>query len=165
MFEIMKLLVIEFTGEQEPSERSIKDDCAAILSMYSRTASVNEDPEEKKNSPFEELGLVSQIGNKYIKKRPNIDNLDPLAVLYLILEKLNMEQSLHIDYLTDGYNMPGKIFNLNRILVNEYLDELQNKGYIVVNRTAGLDIIYPAKCRQMQREDVVKEYYERGKRA
>lgn len=162
MFDMMRVLVREYTGEQEPSERSIRDDCVAILSMYSRRGEQNDDPEDKKNSPFEELGLLAKTGHKYLKRRPMIDRVDPLVVLYIFLDQLNMEKSLQIDMLTDGENMPGKILNLNRITVNEFLDILQNSGYIIVNRTAGLDIVYPGMCQGMTKEDVVKKYYERG---
>lgn len=165
MFEMMRSLVAEHTGEQEPSERSLRDDCAAILSMYSRGGEQNDDPEEKKNSPFEELGLLMKSSGKYLKKRPMIDRIDPLVVLYIFLEQLNEEKSLHIDALTDNVNMPGKILNLNRITVNEFLDMLQNQEYIIVNRTAGLDMVYPGNCQSMTREEVVKKYYERNRKS
>lgn len=162
MFDMMRSLITEYTGEQEPSERSVRDDCAAILSMYSRGGEQNDDPEDKKNSPFEELGLLVKTGHKYLKKRPMIDRIAPLVVLYIFLNRLNTEKSLQIDTLTDDENMPGKILNLNRIAVNEFLDILQNNGYIIVNRTAGLDIVYPGRCQGMTKEDIVKIYYERG---
>lgn len=165
MFEMMRSLVTEYTGEQEPSERSVRDDCSAILAMYSMGGEQNDDPEEKKNSPFEELGLIVRSGNKYLKKRPLIGQIDPLAILYLFLERLNRDKSIPIDALTDEDDMPGKILNLNRIAVNDFLDQLQNGGYIIVNRTAGLDIIYPGKCWEMTKEDVVKKYYERSRKS
>ena len=165
LLDMMKSLIIEYTGDSDPSDRSIKDDCAAILSMYSRTGGVGDDPEEKRNSPFEELGLISHIGNKYMRKRPMIDKIDPLVILFLILERLNEEKSMQIDSLTEDANMPGRILNLNRIAVNDFLDTLQNRGYITVNRTAGLDIIYPKKCINMTRKDLTEEYFKRSKRS
>lgn len=164
MHDLMKSLLIESTGEESLSTRSIKDDCSAILSMYGRGGSLAEDPEEKKISPFEELGLITHSGNYYVKKRPSYERLNMLVILYLIVDKLNDEGSLMIDYITDGDNMPGKILNLNRIAVNEYLDKLQNAGFITVNRTAGLDIIYPEKCTTMKKIDVVDQYFRRGEK-
>ena len=38
--------------------------------------------------------------------------------------------------------MPGRIFNLNRLELNYHLDRLADAGYITVNRTAGLDMVY-----------------------
>ena len=67
--------------------------------------------------------------------------------------------------MTDGLNMPGKILNLNRIMVNDFLDTLQNKGYIIVNRTAGLDIIYPGQCKNFTHMDLLEMHYEGGTRS
>ena len=159
MQQLMKSLLTEYTGEGDHSERSIKDDCAAILSMYARGGKPSDDPEDKRTSPFEDLGLVGRSGNKYIKKRPAYDKLDPLVLLYLFIERLNEEGSIQIDFLVEGDNMPGKILNLNRIAVNDYLDILGKANYIKVDRTAGLDIIYPQKCREMKKEDVIRNYY------
>ena len=66
---------------------------------------------------------------------------------------------MQIDYITDGPNMPGKILNLNRIMVNDFMDALQNKGYIIVNRTAGLDIIYPDQCKGLTQMNLLKMHY------
>ena len=159
---LIKSLIVEYTGDEMPSERSLKDDCSAILSMYSRSGSPIDDPEDKRISPFEDLGLIEHIGNRFVKRRPSYESIDKLLVLYLFIDRLNEEGSLPIDYLTEGENMPGKVFNLNRIAVNEYLDVLQNAGYITVNRTAGLDIIYPARCKDLKKINVVKKYYEEG---
>ena len=55
-------------------------------------------------------------------------------------------------------NNIGRVFNLNRVKVNEYLDQLKISGYLTINRTAGLDMVYlndsiiPA--------DVLIKYYE-----
>ena len=165
MFDMMKAALTEYTGELDLSERSIRDDCSAILQMYSAGSGKNDDPEEKKISPFESLGLLSRVGGKYSKKRPSVDSIDPLIILYMIVDELNEKGSMQIDHVTDGRNMPGKLLNLNRITVNRYLDELQNRKMITVDRTAGLDIIYPDGCRGYDRAGVVKKHFERNKRS
>lgn len=159
--DMMRDLILEHTGETEISDRSVRDDCSAILSMYCKNESANTDPEDKKESPFAELGLVEQTGKKYIKKRPFLDQIDPLIVLYLILDELNAQGSMQIDHVVNGNNMPGKILNLNRIAVNSYLDELARGKYIIMNRTAGLDIIYPDKCKEYNKAQLIKEYFGR----
>ena len=40
---------------------------------------------------------------------------------------------------------PGRILNLKRMALNEYLDHLEGQGYLTVNRTAGLDMVYLKK--------------------
>ena len=162
MFKMEQELILEETGEEEVSERSLRDDCTAILSMYSEKGDQGDDPEDQRISPFEELGLISRVAKgKYVKTRPIMNKLDPLVILFLIMEELNANGSMQIDYTTDGYNMPGKLLNLNRIIVNDFLDTLQMKKFIIVNRTAGLDIIYPDQSKELTPVDLLTMHYER----
>lgn len=165
LYNLEKELFLQATGEADVSERSLRDDCAAILSMYTAKGTPEDDPEDKKVSPFAELGLIVRNSEKFIRQRPVLNKIDPLIVLYLIINELNMNGNLPIDYITDSPNMPGKILNLNRIMVNDFLDTLQNKGYIIVNRTAGLDIIYPDQCKDFTQIDLLKIHYEGGTRS
>ena len=51
----------------------------------------------------------------------------------------------------------NKTFNMTAVMANDYFDRLDASGYIRVDRTAGLDMIYPA-----QRLDpliVIDDYY------
>lgn len=159
--DMMRELITEYTGETEISERSIRDDCSAIISMYCKNDTLNGDPEDKKESPFAELGLLDKSGKKFVKRRPHLDSVDPLILLYLIVDELNDKGSMQIDYVVNGNNMPGKVLNLNRISVNSFLDALAGRKYIIVNRTAGLDIIYPDKCKDSSKVQLIKEYFGR----
>ena len=88
MFKMEQELILEETGEEEVSERSLRDDCTAILSMYSEKGDQGDDPEDKKISPFEELGLISRVAKgKFVKTRPIMNKLDPLVILFLIMEE------------------------------------------------------------------------------
>lgn len=165
LYNLEKELFLQSTGEDEISERSMRDDCVAILAMYTARGSQEDDPEDKRISPFSDLGLIVRNGDKFIRQRPMLNKISPLIFLYLIINDLNKNGNLQIDYVTDGPNMPGKILNLNRIMVNDFLDVLQNKGYIIVNRTAGLDIIYPDRCKDLTQLDLLKMHYEGGARS
>lgn len=152
---------IQAAYDIQPPERSVSDDCAAILQMYSGDVDGNEDrdPEEKKKSPFVALGLVRQIKSGVFEKtRPAINELDPLVVLYLITERLGTDGIMPIDAVVGDDDMAGKILNLSRVAINDYLDALQNAGYITVNRTAGLDVIYPDNL--ISAIEVVGKHYE-----
>lgn len=135
--------IINITGDSNPSARSISDDCSAIVQMYTDNGDISTDPEDKKTSPFSTLGLLSKIdSNTFEKRHPAMDIIDPLLLLYMIANRLSDEGVLSIDEIVTGYDMPGKILHLNRVAINEYLDQLQSKDLICVNRTAGLDVIY-----------------------
>ena len=158
LFTMMRDDIIMLTGDTKLPERSIKDDCAAIIQMYSDSKDSSPDPEDKKRSPFVTLGLLREIDNNlYEKCQPAIDQIDPLVILYMIGDTLQEEKAIPIDNIANAENMPGKVLNLNRVAINDYLDRLQNKGYIIVNRTAGLDVIYPD--RNLAGLSVLKDHY------
>lgn len=147
---MMRDLLAESTGETDLPDRSIRDDCSAIIAMYCEEPDSNDDPEEKKKSPFSSLGLLEQKGGVYERKSPDVSKIDPLALLYLMNssfaesreESGTLLGSVLIDDIVDKRNMAGKICGLNRIMVNDLLDQLAEDGYVIVNRTAGLDIVY-----------------------
>ena len=150
------------TIEAEPPERSVKDDCSAILQMYddSETDNVGKDPEEKRRSPFSVLGLITKNDKDvFTKCHPAIDELDSMIVMYILCDRLQDEGVLQIDAIAHDPGMPGKLLNLNRVLINDYLDDLQHKGYVVVNRTAGLDVVYPDR-----KISPIEEHYERSRK-
>lgn len=140
------------------SESSLKDDITALCNMYSKVKEDNYDPEDNKISPFSELGLVKNRSNKYTKAQPNLSKLNERVVLYCLIKQMNNGNSIEIDKLVDGDNSVCKILNLNRVVVNQYLDKLEELGYIRVNRTAGLDIVY--KKKNVTSSDILKDYYQ-----
>lgn len=146
-------------GIEQFSHRSLQDDITVLLHMYTREKGNDYDPEEKKNSPFAKLGLIKQNGRKYAKSVPDRDVLHPLAVLYALKKYMEYKgsDSAKIDELMNAPLSPGKVFNLKRIRINEYLDKLEESRYITVNRTAGLDMVY-MKC-QWTLEEIVEKYY------
>ena len=157
--DAMKSLLIDYTGDPKLSDRSIRDDCSAIVSMYLKTRETNIDPEDKKVSPFAVLGLLGQNGIQLYKEQPNQSIVDPLLILYIIREQLVADQVLSIDDIIDKPNMPGKVLNLSRLVCNEYLDDLANGEYITVNRTAGLDVVYPQNIVNVSKEETLLMHY------
>ena len=165
MINVMRDLLLDSTGEQQLPERSVKDDCAAILSMYCEDTEENEDPEDKKKSPFSVLGLLERRGGYYERKNPDAARIDPLVLMYLMNDAFTQEReksgtlfgSILIDDLTEKRDMAGRICGLNRIIANEMLDQLAEKGFITVNRTAGLDIVYDNK--NFQDQEILEEHF------
>lgn len=124
---------------------SIEADCGVILKMYSSSDEIVTDPEENLISPLSELGLLSRGSERgnYMKTKPLYTKLDRLAVLFVIVSNFKDEKtSVDIDTLVSQDNNIGKVFNLDRNMINDYLDRLRQEGYIQLNRTAGLDMIY-----------------------
>jgi len=146
------------------SKKSIKSDVDCIIKNYN-ISSLNEKatPEENFSSPFIELGLLSEKDRNseriYMKNKPDFSTLNEYVLYYVMLEQIGDKESISIENLLCNINNIGKIFNLDRYLINEYLDKLEKKELIVVNRTAGLNQVYINK---IPLESVLDQYYNRG---
>lgn len=142
------------------SDSLFEDDCASVIRMYS-TAINKDDPEESLGCPLSELGLLQKSverKNAFIKSSPAKGTLDILVILFVMICNLPKEKTaVSIDDLLNAPNNIGRVFNLNRIQVNEYIDQLRAAGYITINRTAGLDMVYLEKM--MAPEEVMRKYY------
>jgi hypothetical protein len=142
------------------SEKSFEDDCGSIIRMYLNAGNI-EDPEESLACPLASLGLLqrsSRNKNAYTKSMPARDTLDKLAVLYVIICNLSKEKnSVSIDDLLNAPNNIGKVFNLSRVAINNYLDQLRIAGHLTINRTAGLDMIYVEST--MIPQNIMAQYY------
>ena len=93
-----------------------------------------------------------------MKVRPLYSKLDRLAVLYVMTVNLPENKiSVDIDTLLTQDNNVGKIFNLDRNMINEYLDRLRHEGFIELNRTAGLDMVYISE--QLSPVKILEIYY------
>ena len=64
---------------------------------------------------------------------------------------------ISIDEFIKCENSPIKLLNLEKNILNEYLDEIKKAGLIEINRTAGLNMIYINK--NMSLEEIMIEYY------
>lgn len=149
--------ISKYAPERKISEKSLDSDVDVLLNMYSKRKE-NVDPEDKSVSPFSQLGLIKNTGGKYSKMHPEIKSFSKYIVLYEIVSMLDRDDSLSIDRLINGDMGLHKIYNLSGVVVNDYLDRLDAAGYIKVDRTAGLDMIYLLK--KLDDESVLKEYYE-----
>ena len=74
------------------------------------------------------------------------------------MRKYKNGESVSINDLIEGEESISSLFQLTATHINELLDKLDSRGYIRVNRTAGLDVIYIET--DMTPEDVMREYYE-----
>ncbi len=140
------------------SEKSLKNDIDVLLGMYSKTR-IKADPEDKNISPFSTLGLIKNVNGSYSKNHPDRRMINEWVILYELSLKMEKEDTLSIDSLISGEKGLSCIYNLSNVMINDYLDKLDNIGFIQVDRTAGLDMIY--KKRAFDQESILKAYYEK----
>lgn len=161
--EIVDILKSEINREYigiKYSESSIKDDVDVLLNMYSKPREKNFDPEDNKISPLAELELIKINKDRYSKVQPDMKKISALIILYTILLLKKSEKTLSLENIfngNDGEIGVGNLFNLNKNLVNLYLDKLENLKYLKVTRTARLDYILFDK--EISLEEVIREYY------
>ena len=140
-------------AEKAFPDKSLEDDVDVLLNMYSREKK-EEDPEDKNVCPLVELGLLKKDGNRYVRQQPDLRKFSDYILLYELTILLDGKQSIGIDALAE---LAKHIYQLNRVTVNNILDRLDSAGYIRVDRTAGLDLIYPNEM--ITSKDVIEEYY------
>ena len=153
----------EFTklcGEGSFSSKSLMDDCSCILKSYYTDNDEDFNPEINFVCPLGELNLIDKKvknGESYYTKiKPSKEKLDKLAILYVILDN-SIKHNTNIEDILNNECNVGSIFNLDRNLLNEYLDELEKSQYISVNRTAGLNTIYIDKSLSLNK--ILNMYY------
>ncbi|WFD11308.1 DUF4007 family protein [Tepidibacter hydrothermalis] len=157
----MKLALDRIDANLIYSEKSLQDDCSCLIKTYCLDDSTEKNPEDNLICPLTDIVLIKRKKTfdkreYYVKCTPSIDKLDKLVILYVILDNIK-DNKTTIDSLLNNNCNVGKIFNLNRNILNEYLDILKNDGYIEINRTAGLDTIY---VKDITKEEVLNRYYE-----
>lgn len=157
LYDEMETLANDFVGEEKVAQSSIYADCDAILRMYMPGKETN--PEEKNSSPFGKLGLLKNIDGLYCRRQPDLNKLPEEIVWFLLVDKEADRTSIYLDDLWKEVNSPGKILQLKRTALIEMLERLEKKDKIVMNRTAGLNMIYWKKG--LTGEKIVKKYYER----
>lgn len=141
---------------QNFSEKSLSNDVDVLLNMYSKN-NEKSDPEDKSISPFSQLELIRNMGGKYNKNRPNKKVFSEMIVLYELVLMSKDSEDISIEKAVYGENGLANIYNLTSVMANDYFDRLDAAGYIHVNRTAGLDMIYLVK--KIEALDVLEDYY------
>ena len=130
-----------YSGDATFSEKSVGNDIDVLLNMYSKKKD-DSDPEEKNVSPFAQLELVKCHDGKYIKNHPNKKSISEYIVLYEIAQIAEGRSNISIEEVIFGEKGLSKIYNITPVLANDMFDKLDALGYLRVDRTAGLDMIY-----------------------
>lgn len=146
----------KYAAGQSFSEKSLGNDVDVLLNMYSKNKEKS-DPEDKNISPFSQLTLIKNIDGKYAKRYPDKNIFSEMLVLYELVLMIRDAEDISIEDAIHGENGLANIYNLTNIMANDYFDRLDAAGYIRVNRTAGIDMIYLVK--RIKALEILKDYY------
>ncbi|MER2000765.1 MAG: DUF4007 family protein [Lysinibacillus sp.] len=125
------------------SETTIKRDVDCLIQLYTLKEYKNQTPEDVIKSPFEAIGLIQETsGQNYLKTSMNFKgNTGVLYVtLLLYFEKYSVTE-ISLSELLNGEELWGRVFNLSRDSIIDYIDEIQQKYPIKFTRTNRLDVI------------------------
>ena len=159
--DIYEQLALNLNNEKlEYNENILQDEVNMIIKTYAIDEKID-NPENNFISPLSELNLIKKIDrDTYERNKPEYRNLNYLVVFYLIEQLIKDKDYISIDELLKVDNSPAKLLNLDKNLINEYLDEMKRNGLVIINRTAGLNMVYFQK--KLSLEDIMKEYFEGG---
>ena len=133
----------------------IEDDTSVLLKSYFNEA-LYDNPEDNYICPLSNLKLLEKRNDVYFKSKPLYTSLSYLLVYYCLITTYN-EKSFVIEDSLNDLNTPLNIFNLDKNMYLQYLDEMRKKGLITINKTAGLNTVYFEK--RLSLEEVFVEYF------
>lgn len=155
LYTVLRKELISYAETDSFPESSLKDDIDVLLNMYSKDTK-NDNPEDKNKCPLASLKLIKKEGDVYYRQQPDMRHFRDEIILYELGNIFEEESSIGIDYVAE---LAANIYHLSRVAINTILDRLDNAGYITVNRTAGLDEIYPNK--KISVKKIIEDYYTR----
>lgn len=142
--------IVSGNPELKFSESSLRDDVKCILKSYVKD-NHQDTPENNYFCPFSELGLIKTINRStrsdviFKKSNPSLDIINNELLLYVIIDNLSDEEKdkgISVDSLVNNDNNIGKVFNLDRNMIINLIENLVNDGYVTFNKTAGLNMVY-----------------------
>lgn len=155
---ILQREISKYASGQTFSDKSVKSDLDVILSMYGKSKEV-EDPEDKNLSPFAQLKLIKNVEGLYSKNTPDTRLINEWNVLYELASMMEGKDNISIEQALNGECGISKIYQIKSVVANALLDRLDTMGFIRVDRTAGLDIIY--KNLEFTPNSVMQDYYKK----
>ena len=139
------------------NENILQDEVNMIIKTYTIDEKID-NPENNFICPLSELNLLKKVDrDTYEKNRPEIRNLPFWVVYYIMCLLLDDRDNISIDELLKEENSPAKLLNMDKNLINEYLDEMKKNDLIIINRTAGLNMVYLKK--KLSLNEIAEEYF------
>ncbi|MBQ8068457.1 MAG: DUF4007 family protein [Solobacterium sp.] len=127
--------------DNKVSLKSIEADFNVLIQSYVREG-ISENPEDNYRCPLSSLKLIAKEKGGYKMEKPKYLTLSYLLIYYALLNLYPNKDSFEIDESMEKENSPVKIFNLDKYMYLQYLDEMRKSGLVTINKTAGLNTVY-----------------------
>ena len=139
------------------NENILQDEVNMIIKTYTIDEKID-NPENNFICPLSELNLLKKVDrDTYEKNRPEIRNLPFWVVYYIICLLLDDRDNISIDELLKEENSPAKLLNMDKNLINEYLDEMKKNDHIIINTKVVLKMVY--KKKKLSLNEIAEEYF------
>ena len=148
------------TFQKEVSFNTLKRDVDCLLQLYSMKSYINQTPEDVIKSPFESLNLIEATTDVHYVKTSLKHKLtvDVLYITLLIYMEKHSIKEVGLNALINESELWGKVFNLGRDEIIDYLADLQAKYGLNFIRTNRMDIVRISE--EVQWYELMKSVYE-----
>lgn len=138
--ELTELIMEEYSEEAGTiSRKNLEADINVFVKSYV-TEEVITNPEDNYACPLSSLNLLKKNHNQYSLCTTAYKSLNYLVVYYVL--KQLYENSFIIEDSMENEKSPVKLFNLDKYLYLQYLEEMRQAGLVTINKTAGLNTVY-----------------------
>lgn len=155
--EAVNFLKQKFSADgYDTKEEYIDLDTSIFLKSYINDEIIS-NPEDNYVCPLSSLKFLKKNKDKIEKTKPLYHKLSYLIVYYALLQLYPKIDSFKIE---DSFTMeksPYLLFNLDKNMYLQYLEQMRNNDLITINRTAGLNTVYFEK--RMSLEQIFNEYF------
>ena len=154
--DLVTYLYEAFTAEGfEVKQEYIDEDLGVFFKSYLNEEAIT-NPEDNYVCPLSNLKLLKKRGDKIERVRPLFSSLSYL-IIYYALEQLYKSKAFNIEDSFKEPLSPFLLFNLDKNMYLQYLEEMRKNGLIEINKTAGLNVVYFK--RKMDLEDIFASYF------
>ena len=151
-------VIVEFIRESEASRDLKPTYVAEDMNVFLKTYTIEDregNPEDNYICPLSSLELIEKKKELFYKRKPKYGRLSYLAVYYALL--LQHKKTFTIEDALNEQNGPVLLFNLDKNMFIQYLDEMRKNGLITINKTAGLNTVYFEE--KLSLEQIFKKYF------
>ena len=129
-----------FSKDYDFNEKSLMEDINMYFRLYEPDYFSN--PEDNIISPLSKLELLENgmDRNTYYKSMIDLEKLNYLVVYYCLQQLF--DKSFVVDDLYKLEKSPVFVFNLDKGVIDQYLNIMKQNDLITINKTAGLNTVY-----------------------
>lgn len=151
-------LVVEYIRDNGLTKDLKSNYVSEDMNVFLKTYTIEDregNPEDNYICPLSSLELIEKKKDLYYKRRPKYGKLSYLVVYYSLLSIYKNEFTIEDSLKED--NGPVRLFNLDKNMLAQYLDEMKKEGLVTINKTAGLNTVYFEQ--KLKLEQIFKKYF------